>query len=169
MTSYVYLIRKTHFVYKIGHSVKPKSRMMGLQTGSPDLLELKKRWKVTDAGKSEAACHRALAPLRLSGEWFHVAEEVAADVIRCVTDPSSKGFCDEFASLAVRHELMSWEGESLAQRGLYTDEQPIRWRFDECKAIWDRLKEIDPVRAAQVFPLHARLDQAKARWRREAA
>lgn len=61
---------------KIGASDKPYLRLKALQTGSPVPLALE---RLIDGGvEDERALHGRFSGLRLSGEWFQLAEEMEA-------------------------------------------------------------------------------------------
>ncbi|MFE1877743.1 GIY-YIG nuclease family protein [Streptomyces sp. NPDC059496] len=53
---------------KIGTSVNPGQRLKELQTGNPDVLEI--RWTTPGGRELETALHQAFAAYRTAGEWF---------------------------------------------------------------------------------------------------
>jgi hypothetical protein len=61
---------------KIGVSNDPIGRMVFLQTGCPDRLEM--ACTVPGGTLEEAELHRRFAADRISGEWFEVSEALVA-------------------------------------------------------------------------------------------
>ena len=77
--AYIYLIHQTGSdAYKIGVSADPKARLRSLQTGNPSKLTLIHVKEVSDQYSvlTEQAIHKALAFLRLEGEWFYIPPAV---------------------------------------------------------------------------------------------
>lgn len=62
---------------KIGVSVDVKKRLIGIQTGCPHRVVLKRSWASPDARLIERLAHRKLAKYRIRGEWFDVPVSVA--------------------------------------------------------------------------------------------
>src|SRR5262245_1596456 len=66
-TGFIYAIQSaTTKLIKIGFSATPEGRLKGLQTGSPDKLELLKTWPGTM--DDEKRIHRCLRKFRKHGE-----------------------------------------------------------------------------------------------------
>jgi predicted GIY-YIG superfamily endonuclease len=74
----VYLIRGNDGKYKIGSANEPRQRLLQLQTGNSDKLELVGVYQSENARKIESALHRHYSYVRNVGEWFDlsVKEEV---------------------------------------------------------------------------------------------
>lgn len=83
--SAVYVIgNSANNLLKIGYADHLKTRICGLNTGSPVDLQLLHFLYFVDGGLSkniEGDAHKALAEFRRRGEWFEVPLEVAADAI----------------------------------------------------------------------------------------
>lgn len=89
---------------KIGKATNVKSRLGGLQTGSPSKLVLLGTLK----GNQEAALHAKFSASRVHGEWFSPSPEIAAFLKRKFgTDP---------ASLISSTELEEWLGRLARER-----------------------------------------------------
>jgi hypothetical protein len=73
----VYLIRGNDGKYKIGIGKNPRERIMQLQTGNPDRLEIIDVYESENASKIESVLHNRYSYARNVGEWFDlsVAEE----------------------------------------------------------------------------------------------
>lgn len=75
----VYFIRaQTLGLIKIGSTVDLGHRLVCLQTGSPDKLELIGAICADDAFKIEERLHREFADVRTHGEWFQPSAELLA-------------------------------------------------------------------------------------------
>jgi len=71
---------ETTAVVKIGRSVRPVTRLSGIQTGHPRRLRL---LHVEDgAGHLEGSIHKLLDPHRTTGEWFDFGESAALETVR---------------------------------------------------------------------------------------
>jgi Meiotically up-regulated gene 113 len=70
---YLYFARCGDAV-KIGVSDNPERRLREMQTGSPGMIVLLA--VIKNAGHSELDCHRRLAHLHITGEWFRHTDEV---------------------------------------------------------------------------------------------
>lgn len=85
-TSYVYLIIQTATGFvKVGVSDNPAKRLCSLQIASPFKLELFRKSSFDrreTAFAAENRIHRALAPCRISGEWFAIDAETAWAVMK---------------------------------------------------------------------------------------
>lgn len=82
----VYLIRSNDGRYKIGISNTPKKRILQLQTGNSDELELIESYPSENASKIEAALHRQYSHTKLNGEWFDLSIiEEGLFIKRCKT------------------------------------------------------------------------------------
>lgn len=88
---------------KIGYSTDPKSRLKGLQTGSPVQLEIVGTWAATQS--DERAIHGLLSPSHVHLEWFDLTAEDAV------------GFLDSYF-LKRAHKLRPLARESLTQLDL---------------------------------------------------
>lgn len=67
---YLYLIRDSEGIYKIGITNDPDFRLAQLQTGNPRLLELLSCYGYEDASSVERAIHQTFGQQRIRGEWF---------------------------------------------------------------------------------------------------
>ncbi len=72
---YVYLIRGNDGKYKIGIAKNPNQRILQLQTGNSDKLELLQIYKSRNASKIETALHNQYSHVRNIGEWFDLSVE----------------------------------------------------------------------------------------------
>lgn len=81
--SFLYVIRGTHGLVKIGMTMDPQARLAALQTGSPFPLELIYIAAVPDdAGYAvEQAAHALLEQSRVSGEWFSCRPDRASQAV----------------------------------------------------------------------------------------
>ena len=70
---FVYLIKCNEW-YKIGKAKNVNSRLSGLQTGSPYLLELLHAIHCKDYSRAESYLHNVFADRRGLGEWFELTE-----------------------------------------------------------------------------------------------
>ena len=70
---FVYLIKCNEW-YKIGKAKNVNSRLSGLQTGSPYLLELLHAIHCKDYTRAESYLHNVFADRRGLGEWFELTE-----------------------------------------------------------------------------------------------
>lgn len=81
--SFIYCIRASDGRIKIGHSVNPGSRLMSLQIGHPDPLEIlwtiSVPWERTEA--IEDATHKSLSEYHIRGEWFSVCPDIARKAV----------------------------------------------------------------------------------------
>jgi T5orf172 domain len=73
--------------FKIGISTSSaKTRLRGLQTGSPVRLQIIHSALVRDCCSAERLAHGLLARFRLHGEWFECSEEKALSVLKMVIE-----------------------------------------------------------------------------------
>ena len=74
---FVYVIQsRTLRLVKIGLAGNPRARLRGLQTGSPDKLELLGAFVFTLAADLEAGFHKKFVQHHAHGEWYHPNGEV---------------------------------------------------------------------------------------------
>lgn len=69
---------------KIGHTKCFKQRMVGLQMGTPNRLEVKYAFRTDDKSRSkriERTMKKVFADKRISGEWFDITAAMAANTI----------------------------------------------------------------------------------------
>lgn len=83
-----YLVKCTRTgIYKIGHSITPLKRLVGIKTGNP-FVEL-----IGTTSTPEIKLHRKYADYRIGGEWFEFPEEVEENVINeffeWITEPKN--------------------------------------------------------------------------------
>jgi len=72
---YVYLIRNSHFEYKIGMTKQNvNKRLKQLQTGNSEDLELVKYFLVENYKKVEKSLHNHFSNKRLNREWFNLSK-----------------------------------------------------------------------------------------------
>lgn len=71
---------------KFGISRAPQKRVYGLRNASPTRVQLLKAWHTTKASRHEQEILALLAPVRLSGEWFKLAEREAVCFGDCYFD-----------------------------------------------------------------------------------
>lgn len=71
----IYFIRCGRYV-KIGHAHDPLKRLIALQIGSPEPLEL--IGAVEGGASAEGILHAHFKPYRVRGEWFLVCDEIKA-------------------------------------------------------------------------------------------
>lgn len=74
-SSFVYLIASPIGLCKIGIAYNPSGRLAGLQTGSPDKLELIFHAHVGDGEYHEKVLHETFKEKREHGEWFALTGE----------------------------------------------------------------------------------------------
>src|SRR4051812_21138396 len=103
---FVYALSRQHplpgYAYKIGRSRWPRQRRAGLQVATPDRLTLVASIMVADAPATERMLHEALAPLRISGEWFHCMP----NLIKQLFDTIERiGSLDYFCTVCVEHAV----------------------------------------------------------------
>lgn len=80
-STYVYFVRAvTLGLIKIGRATDPEQRFSGLQTGSPDKLELLGVVRSDDAEQLEGHLHARFSEARRHGEWFEPAPALLAYV-----------------------------------------------------------------------------------------
>ena len=73
---YVYLIRNSHFEYKIGMTKQNvNKRLKQLQTGNSEDLELVKYLMVENYKKVEKSLHNHFSNKRLNREWFNLSKK----------------------------------------------------------------------------------------------
>lgn len=78
-TSFVYAIQSTGLkLIKLGSSIDPEKRLRGLQTGSPEELEIIACWFGT--AEDEHALQDQLVASRTLGEWFYPSEAVMYEI-----------------------------------------------------------------------------------------
>jgi hypothetical protein len=77
ITSYIYVARCQNR-YKIGHSIDPEKRMLGLSTGASHAIELVLALAIaTDRVRAaEKRAHGYLSKYHVAGEWFEAPESV---------------------------------------------------------------------------------------------
>lgn len=69
---FVYLIRNSHYDYKIGISKHPKKRLVSLSSGSSSKLLLVQTWKSEVYSEQlEKELHALFKEYKLRGEWFN--------------------------------------------------------------------------------------------------
>ena len=71
-SDYLYLMRHSNGLTKIGRSVNPRTREKTLQAEDPRLRLI---FKAKDCGYLERGLHSRFAELRKRGEWFDLTEE----------------------------------------------------------------------------------------------
>ena len=70
---YVYLIRNSHFEYKIGMTKQNvNKRLKQLQTGNSEDLELVKYFLVENYKKVEKSLHNHFSNKKINREWFNL-------------------------------------------------------------------------------------------------
>lgn len=67
---------------KVGLANNPRNRLRGLQTGSPDRLELLGAFISSAASDLEIGLQRRFAENHSHGEWYHPSGEVGVMVSR---------------------------------------------------------------------------------------
>lgn len=82
--AFIYVIRGSHNLVKIGVTTSPMARLAQLHTGSAFMLEYEAIALVTNgsAYAVEKRAHDALDLYRCNGEWFDVPPDVAIAAIR---------------------------------------------------------------------------------------
>lgn len=81
--SYVYFVGKDiRSPIKIGISKNPWARLVELQVGAPDKLEILATFQIKGKFCSEVDLHGILAEFRSSGEWFNLPVTLAEEVLR---------------------------------------------------------------------------------------
>ena len=83
----VYVIQGDHGLVKIGISTNVQARLTTLQTSSPFPLRLVFSTVCADALMAEQEAHAALAPYRISGEWFDVPAHMAIAAVQQAAGP----------------------------------------------------------------------------------
>lgn len=82
---YVYLIRNSHFEYKIGMTKQNvNKRLKQLQTGNSEDLELVKYLMVENYKKVEKSLHNHFSNKRLNREWFNLSKKDIENFEKCV-------------------------------------------------------------------------------------
>lgn len=92
---FVYIIQScTLRLVKVGLANNPRNRLRGLQTGSPDRLELLGAFISSQAPDLEIGLQRQFSEHRAHGEWYHPNGEVAliADRFRAWAVTPEYGF-----------------------------------------------------------------------------
>ncbi len=69
VNGFVYVVQCGEFT-KIGIATWVKTRVMSLQTGNPEPIQLLKSWRSRNAGAEELKLHKHLRKYRVRGEWF---------------------------------------------------------------------------------------------------
>lgn len=69
----VYLIRGNDGRYKIGIAKNPQKRLLQLQTGNSDELELIEIYQTNNARKIESVLHNRYSYAKERGEWFNLS------------------------------------------------------------------------------------------------
>ncbi|MFI8792665.1 GIY-YIG nuclease family protein [Streptomyces sp. NPDC055105] len=86
----VYVIGQTGSpVVKIGVTKNLRSRLKGIQTGSPVRLEV--LWSQPAGYELEAALHAHFSAKRLEGEWFDFGSSDPVEAVRVAAERFSKG------------------------------------------------------------------------------
>jgi hypothetical protein len=80
----VYVIQAGGGPVKIGHARNLAERMRAIQIGSPYRLRMMFAAECIDGSvcQVERLAHAKIAASRMTGEWFDVSADVAADIIR---------------------------------------------------------------------------------------
>ena len=77
---YIYLIRNSHFEYKIGMTKQNVNRRLKqLQTGNSEDLELVKYLMVENYKKVEKSLHNHFSHKRINREWFNLSKNDVSD------------------------------------------------------------------------------------------
>jgi hypothetical protein len=80
---YVYLIRAATGFVKIGYSIRPERRVVGMRVGSPVSLTLMRQWQLADraaAERFERKMHLYLRWARVAGEWHNIELGAAVEM-----------------------------------------------------------------------------------------
>lgn len=80
---FVYFIKATNNLIKIGVTKNVESRLKSLQTGSPGKLELIGSIETAKAYELESELHEKYRELRVSGEWFNIGLSEVSKEIEC--------------------------------------------------------------------------------------
>jgi hypothetical protein len=78
----VYLIRTNDGRYKIGIAKNPNKRVLQLQTGNSEPLELIETYQSERASKIESTLHRYYSYGKMMGEWFDLSIKEEAEFIK---------------------------------------------------------------------------------------
>lgn len=77
MHKYVYLIKsKDTQQYKIGISVNPYKRILQLETGNPEQLQIISTFKTLNYNSVEKALHNRFSYLKVNREWFSFDNDI---------------------------------------------------------------------------------------------
>lgn len=72
---YVYILKTSDDVYKIGVAKDVESRVRQLQTGSVEEITLVNKFLSEFPFKIESTLHRKYNRNRINGEWYYLTEE----------------------------------------------------------------------------------------------
>ena len=72
---YVYILKTSDDVYKIGVAKDVESRVRQLQTGSVEEITLVNKFLSEFPFKIESTLHRKYNSNRINGEWYYLTEE----------------------------------------------------------------------------------------------
>lgn len=81
---FIYVISAGPTDHKIGIANDPRSRLLQLQVGNPNLLRIVFTIQLIDAARVEGEVHTALRNTWIRGEWFLVSADKAVSTIRRV-------------------------------------------------------------------------------------
>ena len=83
MHKYVYLIKsKETQQYKIGISANPHKRILQLETGNPEQLQIIHTYKTTNYNSVEKALHNRFSYLRVNREWFKFDNDIELNFLK---------------------------------------------------------------------------------------
>ena len=80
---YVYILKTSDDVYKIGVAKDVESRVRQLQTGSVEEITLVNKFLSEFPFKIESTLHRKYNRNRINGEWYYLTEE---NLNSCIND-----------------------------------------------------------------------------------
>lgn len=93
METSVYVMGNPRGPQKIGIAKNPAARLWAVQSGNHSTISLSftERLERQAAAKVESHAHWLLRDRRLSGEWFNVTPEKAAEAVRTAIEAVSRG------------------------------------------------------------------------------
>lgn len=112
----VYVMASPVGAVKIGLTQDVKSRLSGVQTGSPHPIHVAFQIETEDDRRIEKLAHKILAHARLNGEWFNASVDDAIRAIRQATEtPKAPRRRKTTRDAAWRNFLKPVEADTLAE------------------------------------------------------
>lgn len=130
MINYVYFVKSTNNLIKIGSTTNVERRLKQLQTGSPGELELLGYIETEDSYALESKLHEEYKTLRVSGEWFNIPVKQVEELIDKYNDSKlinygvNKNLLNNFNDESVR--LLLSKSELTQRDGKCTRENAIK-------------------------------------------